>query len=124
MSSAVAHRVLWVGSAAVVQYVIWLLTVPDLWDPAPGAIATWLVLEAAAAVVIWAIVSERALVVPAVVAGWLLQAVHFTVTTPKDDDHNLWGVGLVVFAFLGAVALGVAGTVRTLTRRVRRRPPG
>ena len=90
----------------------------------PGAIATWLVLEALAAVLIGVAVPERALVRQAVLAGWLLQAVHFTVTTPKDDDHNPWGVGLVVFGVLGVVALGVALTVWTLVGRVRRRPRG
>ena len=114
----------WVAVAAVLQLVIWLVTMPDLWDPAPGEWVVWLSLEAGAAVLIGVAAPERALVGRAVLAGWLLQAVHVAVVTPKDDDHNLWGVGLAVLAFLGVLALGVALLARVATRRVRRRPDG
>lgn len=103
------RQVAFVGMAAGVQVTAWLLVRPDLagahWEG--GRTASWLALEAVAALAIGALALSRQAVVRAVGAGWLLQMVHFAVAGAHYDD-TLWGVGLLVQALLGAAALGVA----------------
>ena len=104
--------------------VVHLVALSDLWRPSAREWTTWLLLEGILAVLIGVVAASSRLVVEAVLGGWLLQAVYFAVVTPKDENHDLWGVGLFVLAFLGAVALGLALLARVLTRRVRRRAAG
>jgi hypothetical protein len=119
-------RTPFVAVAAVVQFVVWLLTEGRSagdWD-ASGSVPAWLVLEAVVAVLIGIVGSDRSQVAAAVLGGWLLMAVHFAVVTPKDDEHNLWAVGLFAQLILAAVAPGLAGTAHGLTRYARRRRSG
>lgn len=109
-----------VAVGAVAALVINLLVLPDIWEPPTGRLVTWLVLEAVLAVLIGLIAEDRLLARRTVLGGWLLQMVWFVVVTPKDEEHNLWGVGIVVLGSFGAVALGLA----LLTYRVRRRTGG
>jgi hypothetical protein len=115
-----------VAVGAGIELLVWLLTMRETaayWT-SDSAWVTWLVLEAAAAVLIGVVAAEWELVVGAVLAGWLLQAVHFAVVTLKDEDHNLWAVGVYVQVIFGAVAVGLALLARGLTRAVRRRLSG
>jgi hypothetical protein len=115
-----------VAAAAVVQFVVWLLAMgrsAGNWD-ASGSVPAWLVLEAVIAVLIGILGSDRSQVAAAVLGGWLLMAIHFAVVTPKDDEHNLWAVGVFAQLFLAAAALGLAAAAHVLTRYVRRRRHG
>ncbi|HLM05933.1 MAG TPA: hypothetical protein VK402_12190 [Blastococcus sp.] len=110
-----------VTSGAVAALVVHLVVLRNLWDPTRGQLVTWLVLEAVVAVAIGVAAPRGGVVAAGVLGGWLLQAVYFAVVTPKDDTHNLWAVGLVELAFLGAVALGLALLAHLITRRIRLR---
>jgi hypothetical protein len=118
------RRRAFVAVGAVTALVVQLLVLPDIWNPSRGALASWLVVEAVVAVLIGLVPAGARVVAAAVLGGWLLQAVVFAVVTPKDENHNLWAVGLVELAFFGAVALGLAFMARLLTGLVRRRGDG
>jgi hypothetical protein len=119
-------RGLFLVAAAVVQFLVWLLAMGRYAGDrhASSAVPAWLVLEAVLAVLIGIVATDRSQVVTAVLGGWLLQAVHFAVVTPKDDAHNMWAVGLFLQAFLAVLALGLAATVHVLTRYAGRRRRG
>jgi hypothetical protein len=118
------RRRAFVAVAAITALVVQLLVLPDIWSPSPGTLVTWLLVEAVVAVVIGVVPAAPDVVAAAVLSGWLLQAAVFAVVTPKDENHNLWAVGLVELAFFGAVALGLAFLARLLTRLIRRRGDG
>jgi hypothetical protein len=109
---------------ALAALVIHVLVLGDLWDPTVAEWVTWLGLEAVLAVLVGVLAGSSRLVVATVLGGWFLQAVYFAVGTPKDEDHNLWAVGLVELAFLGVLALGAALLAQLLAGRVRRRAGG
>jgi hypothetical protein len=103
----------------LVQLAIWLVVRPDLAGPqwSDGhAVETWLVLEAAAAVVLGLLAPGRRERVTAALAGWALQAGHFALLGDHYDD-TLWGVGLIGQVLLAAVAVGVAFLAARLTSR-------
>jgi hypothetical protein len=113
------RRAAFVTVGAVSALVVHLVALSDMWNPTPAEWVTWLVPEAIVAVLIGVVAASSRLVVTAVLGGWLLQAVYFAVVTPKDENHNLWAVGLFELAFFGAVALGLAllARLQTPTRR-------
>jgi hypothetical protein len=118
------RRAAFVTVAALAALVAHVVALSDLWNPTPAEWARWLVLEAIVAVVIGVVAASSRLVVAGVLGGWLLQALYFAVVTPKDENHNLWAVGLFELAFLGAVALGLALLARLGTGGIRRRLHG
>ena len=119
-----SRRRAFVAVGAVTALVVQLLVLPDIWNPSRGALVTWLVVEAGVAVLLGIAAGGPGVVAAAVLGGWLLQAMVFAVVTPKDENHNLWAVGLVELAFFGALALGLAFLARLLTGLVRRRGGG
>ena len=109
---------------ALAHLVVWLLVRPDRAGPqwTDGTAAeVWLVLMALLAPLIGLLAPDRPTVVVTVVAGWLLQAAHFT-ALGEHYDGTLSGVGLLVQAVLAAGALGLALLVRRVAQRDRVRP--
>jgi hypothetical protein len=109
--------------AALVQLTVWLVIRPDLAGPqwSEGrSTETWLALLAGAAVLIGLTAPGRSSAVRAVLVGWGLQLAHFAFLGDHYDD-TLWGIGLLLQAFLAAAAVGLALLARRLSGRDRRR---
>jgi hypothetical protein len=112
--------------AAVAQLVVWLVLRPDLAGPQwteGRSLETWLAIEAVVAGAIGAMAPGRRELVMAVIAGWVLQSLHFMLLGDHYDD-TLWGIGVVGQVILGALAVGAALVVRALTARARGRRAG
>ncbi|MCW2701363.1 MAG: hypothetical protein JWQ45_2898 [Blastococcus sp.] len=120
MTSSGRRGLVVLGVGAFVQLAVWIALRPDLAGPRwteGTAAAAWLALEAVAAVLIGVTAPERAVAVRTVVAGWALQALHFTFLGDHYDD-TLWGVGV-----LGQLVLAAAAVVLALLGRLALRRP-
>jgi hypothetical protein len=102
------YAFLLVGSGS--QLLAWLLIRPDLSEAQwafGGAFQVWLGIEIALAVVLGWVAPDGPTTVLTILAGWLLQVVHFA-AFGEHYGSSLWGLAVFLQVALAALAVGVA----------------